>query len=223
MSIAFDLSPTVSLPESEPGARAANGPASTAWMPEIPAMPASVGGAQACDPPPQVISAPRAAQQCLGLGDVGALDEPGPLQPDGTPYPADLVRDILEYRRLRARVLGGGNLRDQQLERYDQLKGRLCTSEQQRGLGRAFHRFDLRTSAILRVSDGLGFRGDAVALDNISAGGVKLVGAKARAAGERVELVLEAGGGRTIVLPARVAWMRGPALGLMFAGAARWR
>ena len=62
-----------------------------------------------------------------------------------------------------------------------------------------------------------------VGVDNISAGGVKLQGASARAAGERVELLMDAGQGRVVILPARVAWMGGTALGLMFAGAARWR
>ncbi len=219
MSTAFDLSPTVSLLASDEGVQAANGPASTAWQLPVPTSPA---GTTACDPPPEVISAPERPQACAGLGHVRALDDAGPLQPDGTPYPGDLLRDILEYRRFRTHDLAGGSLRDEQARRYEELEGLLCTSEQQRGLGRAFHRFKLRIPATLRVADGRGFRSDEVAIDNLSAGGVKLVGAKARVAGERVELVLQASGGRTIILPARVAWLAdSAAVGLMFAGAAR--
>lgn len=223
MSIAFDLTESLSLPDLEiESGDAANGPGpQTAWSPPQ----ATHGdGDEPCDPPAPTAYAARGPGECLGVGDRGINDAAGPVMPTGEPYPGDLLTDILEYRRIRARVLGGGVLPKSLTHRYETLQNLMgAVTGKDKGRGRAFHRFDLRVPAALRMADGQNVKVIDVGVDNLSAGGVKLAGAGARAAGERCELLMDAGDGRTVVLPARVAWMRGPALGLMFAGAARWR
>ncbi len=162
----------------------------------------------------------------VDAGPASILDEVYVSLPNGRPYPGDLVADILEYRILRARTLSGTALHAEDLDRYDTLQALLCSSDddQHHGHGRAYHRFGLRMPGRLRVSQGRGATIYEVGIDNVSAGGVKLFGARAHAAGERVQLLLpQQDDERTIVLPARVAWMKGAAVGLMFAGAARWR
>lgn len=223
MSTAFDLTASLSVPdfEIESGA-AANGPGpQTQWS----APQGTHGtGEQRCDPPVQTLSAAAIRGECTGVGDTATTDLAGPLLPTGEPYAGDLLADILEYRRVRARVLGGGVLPQSLAERHKILEDHLGTvTGEDKGRGRAFHRFEVRVPATLRLAQGATVRVAEVGVDDISAGGVKLVGAGARVEGERVELLMDTTDGRTVILPARVAWMRGAALGLMFAGAARWR
>ncbi len=223
MSTALDLTASLSLPELEiESGEPANGPGPQAvWC--VPQESAGLGGAR-CAPPIPSLTAPAAAGECAGLGDEDPGEVAGPVLPSGHPYPGDLVPDILEYRRIRARVLGGGVLPKSLAGRYASLEDHLgALTGEDKGRGRAFHRFNLRVPATLRVADGRTVRVAEVGVDDISAGGVKIVGAGPRVAGERVELLMNAGVGRTVILPARVAWMRGPDVGLMFAGAARWR
>lgn len=223
MSTAFDLTETFSLPDLEiESGDAANGPGpQAAWSPP---QATQGGGGELCDPPAPTISADPVPGECAGIGDRGINDVEGPVMPTGEPYPGDLLADILEYRRIRARVLGGGVLPKSLTHRYETLQNLVgAVTGRDKGRGRAFHRFDLRVPAALRMADGQGMKVIDVGVDNMSAGGVKLAGAGARAEGERCELLMDAGDGRTVILPARVAWMRGAALGLMFAGAARWR
>lgn len=223
MSTAFDLTPSLSLPELEiESGDAANGPGpQTRWSPP---QETQGGGNDRCDPPVQTVRAGAAPAACAGLGAMEIGDAAGPVMPSGEPYPGDLLTDILEYRRIRARVLGGGVLPKSLTRRYETLQNLMgAVTGKDKGRGRAFHRFDLRVAAALRMADGRSVKVIEVGVDNMSAGGVKLAGAGERSAGERVELLMEAEDGRTVVLPARVAWMRGAALGLMFAGAARWR
>ncbi len=223
MSTAYDLTASVSVPELHEVADAANdpGPQTPPWSP---VCLSSGQGEDACAPPVPTRAAPDASGACSGVGGVETAAESQPRMPSAVPYPGNLLADILEYRRLRARVLGGGELPKARGDRYEHLQGLLCASETgERGHVRAYDRFDIRVPAVLRVADGRGVRSTHVGVDNISAGGVKLVGASARAEGERVELLMDAGDGRTVVLPARVAWMNDHAVGLMFAGAARWR
>ena len=223
MSTAFDLTASLSVPdcEMEPG-DAANGPGpQTQWS--VPQEAQGAGG-EPCDPPARTRTAPAIRGECAGVGSVATTDAAGPKMPTGEPYPGDLLADILEYRRVRARVLGGGVLHPSLTGRHQTLEDHLGTvTGEDKGRGRAFHRFALRVPATLRLAQGRSVRAVEVGVDDISAGGVKLVGAGERVAGERVELLMDTADGRTVILPARVAWMRGPALGLMFAGAARWR
>jgi len=223
MSTAFDLTASLSVPDCEmETGEAANGPGpQTQWSPP---QETQGTGSELCDPPVQTLFAAAIRGECTGVGGIEATDAAGPMMPTGEPYPGDLLADILEYRRVRARVLGGGVLPQSLTGRHKTLEDHLGTvTGEDKGRGRAFHRFELRVPATLRLAQGRSVRVAAVGVDDISAGGVKLVGAGERVAGERVELLMDTADGRTVILPARVAWMQGPALGLMFAGAARWR
>lgn len=223
MSTAFDLTASLSVPDREmESGEAANGPGlQTQWSGP---QGSQGGGEERCEPPIRTLVAPAIRGQSSGLGEIGTTDAAGPTMPTGEPYPGDLLADILEYRRVRARVLGGGVVPPSLTGRHNTLEDHLGTvTGEDKGRGRAFHRFELRVPAALRVAQGRSVRVTSVGVDDISAGGVKLVGAGDRVAGERVELLMDTADGRTVILPARVAWMRGPALGLMFAGAARWR
>ncbi len=223
MSHAYDLTASVSLPDLEGIVEPANGPGPQT-PPWSPPNDCTANGDDVCAPPVQTLQAPVPDSACTGFGDTDTRIVTNPLTPSGEPYPGNLLADILEYRRIRARVLGGSTLPASHESRYEELQSLLCASESgRRGHGRAFHRFDIRVAATLHVSKGRALEALEVGVDNISAGGVKIQGASARAAGERVELLMDAGQGRVVILPARVAWMGGPALGLMFAGAARWR
>lgn len=226
MSAAYDLTATVSLPEVDDGAEAANDPGPTIASRWSPPTPCTGEGADACSPEGGTRDAPAPEPQwdCRQIGDTEAAEEAGPMLPSGEPYPGNLLADILEYRRMRARVLGGATLPEAQESRYGELQGLLCATESEGfGHSRAYHRFDIRVPALLRLAQGRGSRLIEVGVDNLSAGGVKLEGAEARTEGERVELLMNAGQDRVVVLPARIAWMRGTSLGLMFAGAARWQ
>lgn len=223
MSTAYDLTASVSLPALEEISEPANGPGPQT-PPWCPRSDCTAAGVEVCDPPLQTQLAPNSGGGCRGLGEIDTDVITNPLMPNGEPYPGNLLADILEYRRMRARVLGGSTLPASHESRYADLQGLLCASESGRtGHGRAYHRFDIRVPATLHVSKGRTLEALRVGVDNISAGGVKLQGASARVAGERVELLMDAGQGRVVILPARVAWMGRGALGLMFAGAARWR
>ncbi|MCR9160418.1 MAG: PilZ domain-containing protein [Nannocystaceae bacterium] len=223
MSHAYDLTASISVPALEEIEQPANGPGPQLprWSPP---NDCTAAGEDACDPPRQTQYAPYPGGACTGFGDTDTGVETGPPMPNGEPYPGNLLADILEYRRMRARVLGGGVLPASRDARYDELQSRLRASDSDpSGHLRAYHRFSVRVRATLRVSKGRALEALDVAVDDLSAGGVKLEGASARAAGERVELLMDAGDGRVVILPARVAWIGESALGLMFAGAARWR
>lgn len=221
MSAAYDLSEPDSLPDLARGDAANDAGPGPSWAPP---SGCTGSGEEACAPPVLTCIARTRPVQCTELGGNEATEASRPRCPGGEPYPGNLLADILEYRRMRARVLSGATLPDAQDRRLAELGDLLCKSERHaRGRGRAYHRFDLHTVATLRSAHGHGVRTTTVSVDNISAGGVKLEGTTARAEGERVELHMNAGPGRTVVLPARVVWMRGRAVGLMFAGAARWR
>ncbi len=216
-------SPTSLPPAHEMPEVAANGP-TPAMVKMVRAPGCTQGGATACEVPSLLSLAPeQGAFMAAAVGDTTAEANRGATLPDGNPYPGDLLADILEYRTLRACALRGQDLGPTARERYKSLQSLLCASDEREGHGRAYRRFDLRMPARLRISRGRSVDTVEVGIDNVSAGGVKLFGGSARAEGERVELVLADTERRTVVLPARVAWMRGPSLGLMFAGAARWR
>jgi hypothetical protein len=165
-------------------------------------------------------------QAFLGDTDVTGRSRTRVRLPDGSPYPGDLVEDILEYRALRARALGGGHLGTRRRGLFERLEDRLRSGDEpcaERGHVRAYHRFDLSRSARLRLEspDGVVGPETVVQIRNISAGGVKLETSDAVEAGQRAWLVLPHHE-RAVVLTARVAWARGDVAGLMFAGAPAW-
>jgi hypothetical protein len=151
---------------------------------------------------------------------------------NGSLYPGDLWRDILQYRELRMRTfapvlaLEGGDARLAELE------SRLRADD--RGGARQFTRFACRRTATLsfhsRVPPSVvGSRLDVLIVD-VSAGGARLEPVSQDSGDERsllvegaeVALHVEgAGGPADTVLPSRIVWMRGGAFGIMFAGAPR--
>lgn len=144
----------------------------------------------------------------------------------GEVYPGDLWSDILDYRALRMRELGGVHLAGTQLGRIADLEKVLRTDD--RGGARQFERYSCRA----RVAIGLAPQGTssgsrprvAATIADLSAGGAKLELTRASgvAEGSEVELwIEEAGGPDGVALPARVIWVRGHELGVMFAGAPR--
>lgn len=147
------------------------------------------------------------------------------LGPDGRPYPGRLLDDILEYRSLRANMLAGNHIDTDAHARYLALEGKLRAHENaptERAHLRAFHRFDLRLDAGVRFR----IAGQRIlvqaAVENISAGGVKLSMPDIPHIGEAVWLQMRLGSGPLAILPSRVVWARGHVVGLMFAGAPRW-
>lgn len=144
--------------------------------------------------------------------------------PNGTPYPGDLVTDILEYRALRGMALARGPLPHKRQKQYVTLETRLRSFDRpdpKRRHARAYHRFDLAIPARVRILlDGRAQVIDGI-IENISAGGVKIGVRERPEAGERAWLILQVRGA-VVVLPSRIAWARGESLGLMFAGAPKW-
>lgn len=138
--------------------------------------------------------------------------------PDGHPYPGDLLDDILEYRQLRTQQLAQSSEADE--ARLAELENRLraIPNEGETAFIRAYHRFDVSIRAKLRHGIGEDVRLSDVVTVNVSAGGVKLKLDEIPPEGERVWLMLPRYDA-IVVLPARVAWSRGEAVGLMFAGA----
>ncbi len=154
--------------------------------------------------------------------DSGAANETVAVMPDGTPYPGDLIGDIVAYRDLRANMLSG-SLSDADIERCNLLEDRLRGQKEVfidgKPFIRSFNRFDYSFHARLRVGDGTPLIDVQVA--DISAGGVKIRIEDSLPMGERVWLVVSHKGA-SVVLPSRVAWAKQNALGLMFAGAPSW-
>jgi hypothetical protein len=170
-------------------------------------------------------SAEPPAFGCGSLLSTGASLEHGPfcaLVCDGSPYQGDLVADILEYRELRRRLLGGGSLGALEQVRFDRLQLKLRPTwdpaRSVRSYTRAYERFDCDFLTEIQV-DSAGPQRFAVRLENLSAGGAKLASAETLEPGQVVSLLMPNREGRAIALPARVAWSRGTQLGLMFAGA----
>lgn len=136
---------------------------------------------------------------------------------DGSTYEGDLWLDILAYRGLRMRGLGGARLDAEQRATLDDLERRLGTKDA--GGARQFTRFSCHRATRLSTPQGAA----EVVLVDLSAGGAKLevVGATP-AEGAEVALHVEAAGGPLdMLLPSRVIWTRPGVLGIMFAGAAR--
>lgn len=179
----------------------------------------------ACSDADDGISADVPAAACSDPDGEQARLEPLVVGPDGAPYPGVLLDDILEYRALRAHMLAGNRIDPDAHARYLELELRLRAREEpgtERGHLRAFHRFDVQITAGVRFWIGSERVLGLAAVENISAGGVKLMVPEAPAVGDAVWLQLRLPGGALAILPSRVIWARGNAVGLMFAGAPRW-
>jgi len=136
--------------------------------------------------------------------------------PSGELYGGDLIQDILEYRKLRALQLAEGT-NDETLTLLEERLRAVPREDGGRNV-RAYHRFDVVLRAKLRQArEGQAKLSDVETI-NVSAGGVKITLAVTPAPGEQVWLLLPQDES-LIILPARVAWARENAAGLMFAGA----
>ena len=142
---------------------------------------------------------------------------------DGSRYEDDLIRDVLEYRALRWRALRGESTTSQDTERFQLLESRLRQAQDDgpQAQLRMFSRFDCEFAGrvIYQGPHGAPIATN-VAVQDISAGGVKVSTDQDFEEGERVELVfLIDDESQTVVnLPARVAWKKPGTAGLMFAG-----
>lgn len=161
--------------------------------------------------------------QAFAFEDEGGIGIDGKVRPrirmpDGSPYPGDLLDDILEYRQLRTQQLAQSSEADE--ARLVELENRLraVPNEGETAFIRAYHRFDLSVRAKLRHGIGEDVRLSDALIVNVSAGGVKLKLDVVPPEGDRVWLLLPRHDA-IVILPARVAWSRGEAVGLMFAGA----
>jgi hypothetical protein len=219
----FDLSsPACVIEEENTGSAAAPHP----W-PDL--GPTNVGPTAArgfCVRPDAGLAAGTAPPPCSEPGGEGVRLRPQLLTPTGHRYPGRLLDDILEYRALRAHMLAGNRLDTSAHARYVELEDLLRANEgdtEGRQHLRAFHRFDVQMQARLRHRAGRQTLLAPARVENISAGGVKLIMSVSPTLGEQVWLQLPLAAGSAAILPARVVWGSGHAVGLMFAGAPRWR
>lgn len=143
--------------------------------------------------------------------------------PDGTPYPGDLLEDIVAYRSLRTRVLRGEYIDDAETRRLRALERRLRAHSYGEQGAREYHRYECRVPASLRQIAGSNC---AVTLVDIAVDGARL-----HAPGHQVTRntlawlaigVVANGLPQTLVFPGRVAWVDGDQLGLSFSGTPGW-
>ncbi|TPV96359.1 MAG: PilZ domain-containing protein [Myxococcales bacterium FL481] len=143
---------------------------------------------------------------------------------DGVEYEGDLLTDVIEYRELRALGLRG-SLSGSSATRLPYLEQKLrqpsAADDDGAARLRAFYRWCCATQAVVLVPSHSGpARRLEVRIEDMSAGGVKAVADHGFSPGEPVDLRFRVRGG-LIEFPSRVAWVRGTAFGMMFAGAAR--
>ncbi len=182
-------------------------------------LPASVAGPGAGTVAPcDADDGPRAPAPPWSMRD--ALVHPPHPSAQGCPdYPGDLWRDVLDYRALRAQSLAGLPATAVERAKLTDLEARLRGDTDD--ARRLFLRFACRYHATIELAKGERFA--AVVLD-ASAGGAKVTYPGGACEGDPVvlELATESLAG-SVALPARVIWCREGLVGLMFAGAARWR
>lgn len=167
-----------------------------------------------CDPD----DGPRAPASPWSMRD--ATVHPAFPSAQGCPeYAGDLWRDVLEYRAIRAQSLAGLPATPRERARMTRLEGRLRSPADD--ARRLFLRFACRFHATLELAKGERFA--ALVLD-ASAGGAKVTCPPGVREGDPIvlELATESLAG-SVALPARAIWIREGFVGLMFAGAARWR
>jgi hypothetical protein len=143
---------------------------------------------------------------------------------DGTAYEGDLIRDVLDYRGLRWRSLRGECTTAQDLNRFQVLEHKLRQPQDvddDASRLRMFYRFECQFPARVIYQGAHGAPAATnVSVQDISAGGVKIETDHVFEAGERVELVflVDDESQALVNLPARIAWTKAGAVGLMFAG-----
>ena len=167
-------------------------------------------------------------------------DSGGPTKPMSIPVPQDptrvrdgltLLREVLEYRDLRIRYLGGGAMLPAARARFAALQSRM-----QHGLAsldldstRRFHRYACSLPAVLTRHDGKANRMLGVELEDLGAGGVRLqLLDNGIRPGDEVSLTIDLRplrqSAQAVTLPSRVAWTRrdNARVGLAFSGTAQF-
>ncbi len=166
------------------------------------------------------------------VGSTAATAEPPMTRvethaPDGTPYPGDLVGDVILHRNLRLRLLRQHTVAPSVQRRFEVLDERLRTRP---GPGtparcsRVFTRLTCSIPARLRcASDDLD--GCAAQVIDLSAGGARLRTTNTLQLDDLcwvlLELVTEHGP-NTMVFASRVVWKHGDEMGVVFSGAPGW-
>ncbi len=199
---------------SPPVEPAANDAGACPWSPSDPPRPAFEFGVDGCAVAGDLCVAHSPFALVGTLGNASLKMRLNALHADDTAYDGDLWSDVIEYRTVRRRLLGGAQLVAPEQLRLGVLEGRLRAVGEQR----QFHRFRCHHPALLQTSS----TSVPVEIVDISAGGAKLLGAPPLSEGDDVELVIESEGVPTVAMPSRVIWVRAGATGVMFAGAPRW-
>lgn len=142
--------------------------------------------------------------------------------PDGRLYAGDLLGDIVRYRELRARALAGSCMTADDTSTLIVLEMKLrqpLRRDSEPKERRFFRRYSCHFPA--KLEHGVAQEPMEVAVDNVSAGGVKIRAGHSLKEGEPVQLRVEVAAtdeSHTVVFPSRVAWTADGVFGLMFAG-----
>lgn len=142
---------------------------------------------------------------------------------DGSPYPGDVLEDIVTYRSLRTRVLRGEYVADAETRSLRLLERRLRARPFGEQGAREYHRYECRVPASLRLVAG--------STHSVMLADIAVDGGKIDAPGHRITrntlvwlaigLVVK-GLPQTLVFPGRVAWVTADQLGLSFSGTPGW-
>ncbi len=171
--------------------------------------------------------APRAKLAALDKGDEG-WKRIETRYADGSPYPGDLISDVILYRNLRLRMLRTKNVQAAVRQKFEELDARLRTTRSRSDdptCSRVFARFACSFPGRLRFNktEGGGFP---VEVCDFGVGGARLkCGSIMLDLDELTWLAIDlvsAQGSRTIVFTSRVVWMRNNELGMVFSGAPGW-
>ncbi len=170
---------------------------------------------------------PSAHRRSAPVSRPPAVDAFAGLEPGSREYALAVLRDVLDYRRLRLTELRGDVLADADRSRFDDLQARLLGGAEGDDLPatRRFTRFECRLPATVTQRDGSFSRTLDVELLDLSAGGTRLsLHDPAIRPGDEVWLAFNLAAlfscGQRVVFRSRVVWTladRG-SMGLMFGG-----
>jgi hypothetical protein len=143
---------------------------------------------------------------------------------DDRVYSGNLVADVVRYRVLRARALGGSGLKDDDIGVLSKLDARLRQqppSDARVRERRYFRRYECSFNGELLYEAGSHEVALDVMVEDLSAGGARVRSDRRFEPGQAVTLVVQIQAATSVCsvrLPARVAWSTGNVAGLMFAG-----
>lgn len=143
--------------------------------------------------------------------------------PNGSPYPGDLLEDIVSYRSLRTRTLRGEYIDEPETRRLRALERQLRARPLGEKGAREYHRYECHVPASLRLVAGSTC---SVMLVDIAVDGAKVLApghgiARNTLIWLAIGLVAH-GQPQTLVFPGRVAWVDVDRMGLSFSGTPGW-